>query len=96
MDNVIADAVREAAHTDIGFTNGFRFSPPVAAGPIMQKDLWNMLPLDARLKAGKASGKQLHQYLEHEMELVFSSNPFALSGGWGPRPSGIDRPVYSV
>jgi sulfur-oxidizing protein SoxB len=89
MDNVIADAVREAAHTEIGFTNGFRFSPPVAAGPITQKDLWNMLPLDARLKAGKASGKQLHQYLEHEMELVFSSNPFALSGGWGPRPSGL-------
>lgn len=38
MDNVIADAVREAAHADIGFTNGFRFSPPVAAGPITQAD----------------------------------------------------------
>ncbi len=56
MDNVIADAVREAAHADIGFTNGFRFSPPVAAGAITQADLWNMLPLDARLNSGKASG----------------------------------------
>lgn len=90
MDNLIADAVREAAHSDIGFTNGFRFSPPVAAGPITEADLWNMLPLDARLKSGKATGQQLHEYLEHEMELVFSKDPFTLSGGWGPRPSGMN------
>lgn len=90
MDNVIADAVREASNSDIGFTNGFRFSPPVAAGPITEADLWNMLPLDARLKSGKATGQQLRQYLEQEMELVFSKEPFTLSGGWGPRPSGME------
>lgn len=89
MDNVIADAVREAGHADIGFTNGFRFSPPVAAGPITEADLWNILPLDAKLKSGGASGRQIRDYLEHEMELVFSKDPFALSGGWGPRPSGM-------
>jgi 2',3'-cyclic-nucleotide 2'-phosphodiesterase (5'-nucleotidase family) len=90
MDNLIADAVREATHTDISFTNGFRFSPPIAAGSITEADLWNMLPLDARMKSGKASGGQLHTYLEHEMELVFSKDPFQLSGGWGPRPSGLE------
>ena len=90
MDNLIADAVRDAGRTNIGFTNGFRFSPPIPAGPITEADLWNMLPLDARLKSGTASGKQIHSYLEHEMELVFSEYPFKLSGGWGPRPSGIN------
>lgn len=89
MDNLIADSVREAAHTDVGFTNGFRFSPPVAAGPITEADVWNMLPFDARLKSGKASGRQIRNYLEHEMELVFAQDPFALSGGWGPRPAGM-------
>jgi len=89
MDNVIADAVKEAAHADIAVTNGFRFSPPVAAGAITEADLWNMLPFDARLKSGKASGQQIRMYLEHEMELVFSRDPFGLSGGWGPRPSGM-------
>jgi sulfur-oxidizing protein SoxB len=89
MDNVIADAVKEAGHADIGLTNGFRFSPPVAAGPITEADLWNMLPFNARLKSGKASGQQIRTYLEHEMELVFSRDPFGLSGGWGPRPSGM-------
>ena len=33
MDNLIADAVRDVAHSDIGFTNGFRFAPPVPADP---------------------------------------------------------------
>src|SRR5579864_4906014 len=89
MDNLIADAVREAAHSDVSFTNGFRFSPPVAAGPITEADLWNMLPFDTRLKSGKASGRQIRNYLEHEMELVFSQDPFALSGGWGTRPAGM-------
>jgi S-sulfosulfanyl-L-cysteine sulfohydrolase len=89
MDNLIADAVREVARTDVSFTNGFRFSPPVATGPITEADLWNMLPFDARLKSGRASGRQIQNYLEHEMELVFSQDPFALSGGWGPRPAGM-------
>jgi sulfur-oxidizing protein SoxB len=89
MDNFVDDAVREITHTDIAFTNGFRFSPPLAAGPITQADVWNILPLDARLKAGRVSGKQLRPYLEHEMELVYAKDPAKLSGGWGIRPSGM-------
>ena len=49
-----------------------------------------MLPPDARLKAGKVTGLQIHKYLEHEMELVFSKEPFTLSGDWGPKPSGMN------
>ncbi len=90
MDNLIADAVREATASEIAFTNGFRFSPPIPPGPITEADLWNMLPLDARLKTGRVTGKQLGEYLEQEMELVFAQDPLALSGGWGPRPSGLE------
>lgn len=90
MDNLVADAVREAIHADTGFTNGFRFSPPIAPGPITEADLWSILPLDANLKVGTVTGKQFRAYLENEMELVFAKDPFALSGGWGPRPSGME------
>ncbi len=90
MDDLVSDSVREATHADIGVTNGFRFSPPVAAGPITQADLWNILPLDAKMKIGETTGRHLHEYLENEMELVFAQDPFALSGGWGPRPSGLE------
>ena len=89
MDNFVDDAVREVTHTDIAFTNGFRFSPPLAPGPITEADLWNILPFDAKIKAGRVSGKQLHAYLENEMELVYAKDPLKLSGGWGVRPSGM-------
>ena len=89
MDNLVDDAVREMTHTDVAFTNGFRFSPPLAAGPITQADLWNILPLDARLKSGRVTGTQMRTYLEREMELVYAKDPLKLSGGWGSRPSGM-------
>ena len=87
MDNFIADAVAEMTGTTIGFTNGFRFAPPLPAGPITVGDLWNMLPLDTRMKSGTITGRQLRDYLENELELVFSKDPWKLSGGWGPRAS---------
>lgn len=89
MDNFVDDAVREATHTEVAFTNGFRFSPPLAAGPITEADIWNMIPFDVKLKAGRVSGTQMRAYLENEMELVYSKDPLKLSGGWGIRPSGM-------
>lgn len=88
-DNVISDAVREVAGADIGFTNGFRFGLPIPEGPVTEGDLWHLLPLDARLKVGWVTGSELKAYLEDELELVFSSDPWKLSGGWGPRASGL-------
>ena len=84
-DDVISDAVRETAHADLGVTNGFRFSPPIAPGPITEGALWSVLPMDARLKVGWISGRELRDYLEGELELVFSADPWKRSGGWGPK-----------
>lgn len=88
-DNFISDAVRELTGTDIGFTNGFRFSPPIPAGNLTVDDLWKLLPLDARIKVGWVTGKELRVYLEDELELVYSTDAWKLSGGWGPRASGM-------
>jgi 2',3'-cyclic-nucleotide 2'-phosphodiesterase (5'-nucleotidase family) len=88
-DNLISDAVREAADADIGFSNGFRFGLPIPVGKVTEGDLWNLLPLDTRLKVGWVTGGELKRYLENELELVFSIDPWKLSGGWGPRASGM-------
>lgn len=88
-DDFITDAVRAAAESDIGLSNGFRFAPPVLAGDVRNADLWNLLPMDARLKSGWITGKELRNHLEHELELVYSREPMTLSGGWGPRASGM-------
>ena len=89
-DDFVTDAVREVGGTDIGFSNGFRYAPPLPAGPITEGDLWKILPLDARMKKSWVTGKELRSYLENELELVFSPDPWKLSGGWGPRASGMD------
>jgi len=88
-DDFIADAVREIAKTDIGFTNGFRFGVPVPPQTFTEADLWNLLPMDARMKRGWVTGKELRDYLEHELEMVYSKTPLKLNGGWGPRASGM-------
>ena len=89
-DDFVTDALREAGDVDMGYSNGFRFSPPIPAGPITEGDLWQILPLDARMKKGWVTGQELRKYLEHELELVFSPDPWKLSGGWGPRASGME------
>lgn len=89
-DNLISDAIRQTAGVDVGFTNGFRFAPPIVEGPFTRGDLWDLLPLDTRMKKGWVTGRQLKDYLERELELVFSKDPWKLSGGWGPRASGLE------
>jgi S-sulfosulfanyl-L-cysteine sulfohydrolase len=88
-DDFIADAVREIGQADIGFTNGFRFGVPVMPKTVTQADLWNLLPMDARMKRGWVTGRELKDYLERELEMVYAQEPMKLNGGWGPRASGM-------
>jgi S-sulfosulfanyl-L-cysteine sulfohydrolase len=88
-DAFITDAVREVAGADIGFSNGFRFGVPIPPARVTEADVWNLLPMDARMKAGWMTGAELKAYLENELELVFSKNPYRLNGGWGVRASGM-------
>jgi S-sulfosulfanyl-L-cysteine sulfohydrolase len=88
-DTFITDAVREVANADIGFSNGFRFGVPIPPTALTEADLWNLLPMDARMKTGWVTGEELKAYLESELELVFSKNPWKLNGGWGVRASGM-------
>lgn len=89
LDNVIASAIREATGADVGLSNGYRFAPPTAPGPITEADLWNWLPMQLKLKTGRATGAQLRKYWERELENVFSDDPARLFGGWMPRAAGV-------
>lgn len=89
MDNVIADAVREATGAEIGLTNGFRFSYPVPPGPITEEDLFNVFPMDASIKIGTLTGRQLKDFWEEGLDQVFAADAYGQRGGWGPRASGM-------
>ncbi|MEY2963105.1 MAG: hypothetical protein RL754_366 [Bacteroidota bacterium] len=94
MDNFITDAAKWKNNVDIALSNGFRFSPPIVPGengvaPITRGDLWNMLPVNEKVKIGKASGEQIKNWLEKELHNVFAENPNERFGGWVVRFSGM-------
>ncbi|MGV3640035.1 MAG: bifunctional metallophosphatase/5'-nucleotidase [Adhaeribacter sp.] len=95
MDNLITDAVRWKTGVDIAISNGFRFSTPIvpdASGraAITYSDLWNMLPVNENVKTGKATGRQIRNWMEQELHNVFAEKPLERFGGWVIRFSGME------
>ncbi|HBU77935.1 MAG TPA: bifunctional metallophosphatase/5'-nucleotidase [Muricauda sp.] len=94
MDNLITDAARWKTGADISISNGFRFGNPIvpkngSPAPIIRANLWNLLPVNENIKTGKATGKQIKDWLEKEMHNAFSKNPTERFGGWLVRFSGM-------
>lgn len=100
MDNFITDAARWKTGADISISNGFRFSPPINVGKdgkaaITKAHLWNMLPVNEKVKTGKSTGKQIKVWLEKEIHNVFAQNPSERFGGWLVRFSGMEVEFYA-
>jgi 2',3'-cyclic-nucleotide 2'-phosphodiesterase (5'-nucleotidase family) len=89
LDNLLADALRDATGTDIALSNGFRFGHPVMPGPLTQGDLWRFYPIVTNIKTAEVTGQQLIDFWESELNNVFAENPADRFGGWVPRPSGM-------
>lgn len=95
MDNLITDAARWKTGADISISNGFRFGNPIVpeagkTAPITRANLWNMLPVNERVKTGKATGRQIKDWLEQEMHNAFAQNAIERFGGWLVRFSGME------
>jgi 2',3'-cyclic-nucleotide 2'-phosphodiesterase (5'-nucleotidase family) len=64
---------------DIVLSNGFRFCPPRTTTdktgniPITNGFIFDMLPVDSTVRTAKASGKQLKEWLEKELNNVFAN-----------------------
>ena len=95
MDNLITDALMWKAKPDIVLSNGFRFCPPLvpdektAEAGITREYLWSMLPVNAEVKMAEATGQQLYDWLEQEIENVFAKDPNNHFGGWLIRFQGM-------
>lgn len=89
LDMILSDAIREATGADIGLSNGFRFAAPIVPGPIYEKDLHLIYPVNMPLRKGEVTGQQLLEWWEKEIENVYSADARKLFGGWLPRPSGM-------
>ena len=96
MDNFITDAIMWKFKPDIALSNGFRFCPPLVPDPktgvadITKDFLWSMLPVDSEAKSGMASGSQIWDWMERELENAFAKDPQNRFGGWVIRFKGME------
>jgi len=96
MDNFITDAIMWKFKPDIALSNGFRFCPPLVPDPktgmadITRDFLWSMLPVDSEAKLGMATGRQIWDWMEHELENAFAKDPEMRFGGWVIRFKGME------
>lgn len=89
IDTMILDGVNwQIPDVDIVLSNGFRFCPPRSTPdqtgniPITNGFIFDMLPVDSQIRTGKVTGKQLSDWLEKELNNVFSADASKRFGGW--------------
>jgi len=89
IDTMILDALSwRLPQIDIVLSNGFRFCPPRtsrdATGnvPITKGFIFDMLPVDSKVRIGKVTGEQIKNWLEKELNNVFAANASERFGGW--------------
>lgn len=94
IDTMIVDALKWKVNADVVLSNGFRFCPPRTAGKdgkvtITEGYLYDMLPVDATIRTGTATGTQLLEWLEKELQNVFAQDASKRFGGWLIRFKGM-------
>jgi sulfur-oxidizing protein SoxB len=94
IDTMIVDALKWKVNADVVLSNGFRFCPPRIAGKdgkvaITEGYLYDMLPVDATIRTGTATGTQLLEWLEKELQNVFAQDASKRFGGWLIRFKGM-------
>ncbi len=95
IDTLIIDALKWRVGTDIVLSNGFRFCPPrnvdaTGRAPITEGYIFDMLPVDSQVRTAVATGKQLKDWLEKELNNVFAKDASKRFGGWVVKMKGME------
>ncbi|MBL7798004.1 MAG: 5'-nucleotidase C-terminal domain-containing protein [Saprospiraceae bacterium] len=95
IDTLILDALDWRVNTDIVLSNGFRFCPPRNTGadglaPITEGFIYDMLPVDSRIRTGTVTGQQILDWLEKELNNVFAKDASKRFGGWVVKFKGME------
>ncbi len=102
IDTMIVDALKwKFPEIDIALSNGFRFCPPRITPdqtgniPITNGYIFDMLPVDSIVRTAKITGKQLKEWIEKELNNVFSKDASKRFGGWVIKFKGIEVSFYA-
>ena len=89
MDNLLLQAIREAAGTELAFSNGWRYGVPIPPGPITIEDLYRIIPVDPPVSSVRMTGQEVRAMLEENLEHTYAKNSFDQMGGYLKRALGI-------
>ncbi|MCC4229037.1 bifunctional metallophosphatase/5'-nucleotidase [Zunongwangia profunda] len=89
MDNFLLKAIAHATHTDIAFSNGWRYGAPIPIGKITKDDLYNIAPMNPPISTVELTGLDIKEMLEENLERTFCSNPLKQMGGYVKRVLGL-------
>lgn len=90
MDNLLLDAIADAAGTALAFSNGWRYGAPVPPGPIKRNDLWNIIPTNPPVSTVEITGHELWSMMEENLERTFCVDPYEQMGGYVKRCRGLN------
>ncbi|MGV3640042.1 MAG: bifunctional metallophosphatase/5'-nucleotidase [Adhaeribacter sp.] len=89
MDNFLLQSIRQAAGSELAFSNGWRYGAPIVPGPLTLNDLYNIIPMDPVIQTVELRGRQLLEMLEENLEKTFSPDPYGQLGGYVKRCMGL-------
>ena len=89
MDDLLLEAIADAAGTQIAFSNGWRYGAPIPPGPVTLNDLWNIIPTNPPVSVVEMTGSEIRQMLEENLERTFAADPYEQMGGFVKRMRGI-------
>ena len=89
MGNLVTDALREKAGTDVSFFPAWRYGATILPGTILAEDVYNVVPTEGEIVTYKMQGKMLKDLLENILEGVSGTDPYARVGGDMIRFSGM-------
>ncbi len=69
LGNLLSDAIRETAGTDIAFHNAYGIRSPIPAGRITLRDLYLVMPFDNTIVTMELTGGQIGELLEQSLTL---------------------------
>jgi len=89
MGNMLTDAMRKIAQTDVAFFPAWRYGATLMPGSVTAEDVYNIIPTDGRIITYSMLGKELKNLLENILEGVTSWDPYVRVGGDMIRFSGM-------
>lgn len=89
MDDLLTEAYRTVAESEISLQFGWRFGAPVPPGPVRLRDVYQMAPQKLPLHRGTVREAALREFLEGNLERVFSRDYLYQAGGHAQRICGL-------